>query len=1165
MSAKGPGGGSRLPLLVSSVNGGGVFLVDGHSVEQLSRIDTTGLATLRGGLAWARQSQDLAELRVVRDGTVTRICMAAASLDLHDVLWHGEHIYVVATELNAVVRLDAETFAESGRWTCAGETDSQHVNSVCVHDGRVLATRFGEFETHRGYKEQTVGSGQVFDVETGEILISGLSQPHSLKSFDGLLWVCDSQAQKLRAYRDFESEVEVDLGAYARGLAFDAGCVQVGLSRGRNDPDSDIASARIVVLDRDHFQVRDTIELPFDEVYDLLPVEMPLAQLREAALSEAFAEIGSLREAVDRGSGCVRATHDHAAGLEVALHTATARGDSFVAHAGELAAALDAARSSGADAQARVEEAAIWTGLLEAEVARLHGIVASHERVLSRQHALLDLLGDAVVARERYIDGLVTSRSWRWTRRLRRIELERPAGLLVVEGDADLVGGVRTDDGAAGPAPDPHAVTPGSLAALRAFAQSEFVPVDWNLAPRRSMVPIRGLAFAVHESPEISIVVTAYGNFDQTFECLRSIRRAGALSTFEVIVIEDASGDDEMGRFASVPGLRFLQNAENLGFLRSANQAVALSSGAFIHLLNNDTRVEAGWLDALVGTFYTFDDCGMVGSLLVYPDGTVQEAGGIVWNDGDACNHGRGGDPRDPRYATVREVDYVSGASLLIRSALLRDLGGFDERYLPAYYEDTDLAFRVREHGYRVYVQPRSIVEHLEGLSHGTDIDTGIKASQASNRLKFLERWRDTLQRDQLAPGEHVFLARDRSQRKKTALVIDRYAPRTDRDAGSRAIWQLMRVLSLQGMSIKFWPHEADDDAEYAPMLLSHGIEIVRYGTHDGEFDEWVAANGRYVDAVILSRPMVAIDYIASVRAHCTAPLLFYGHDVHHLRFLAQHRLEPGRQLDGAAHHSRLIEEAVWRHSDLILYPAQTETSYVRNWLHDNSVAARAETIPLFAYELGDEEIGAGLSDRRLVLFVGGFAHAPNADGAAWFVREVWPTIRHHHPDYVLCIVGADPPAEIISLRTTDIWVTGHISEAGLRDYYRSARVVVAPLRFGAGVKGKVIEAMRCGVPCVTTSIGAQGLVDANFLRVADEAADFARLVIDLIRLDDEWMHAATRGYDYVRRHFSVDAVWKILSSKIDAAPYASVEALRRRLETSKDARAGEGDPSSLI
>src|SRR6478735_12459408 len=252
-------------------------------------------------------------------------------------------------------------------------------------------------------------------------------------------------------------------------------------------------------------------------------------------------------------------------------------------------------------------------------------------------------------------------------------------------------------------------------------------------------------AFPDVEAPIASIVVPVYGALPVTMRCLHALARSGDRTSFEVIVVDDASSDDTPHVLPAIAGLRYSRNATNLGFVDTCNAGAALARGEYLVFLNNDTEVQPGWLDALVATFAQFPGTGLAGSMLVYPDGRLQEAGGLVFADGSAANYGRFGDPAHPLYGFARETDYCSGASLAVPRELFAQLGGFDVAFRPGYYEDTDLAMRVREQGLAVRYQPDSVVVHHEGISAGTDTGSGMKAAQVVNREKFLQRWRDTL------------------------------------------------------------------------------------------------------------------------------------------------------------------------------------------------------------------------------------------------------------------------------------------------------------------------------------------------------------------------------------------------------------------------------------
>lgn len=265
-------------------------------------------------------------------------------------------------------------------------------------------------------------------------------------------------------------------------------------------------------------------------------------------------------------------------------------------------------------------------------------------------------------------------------------------------------------------------------------------PRDLGGAARQIVLPDPG------DRPDVSIIVPVYGHLKYTIECLLSIAAAGGDGlTFEVIVADDASSDETYEALGEVPHLRVSRRPSNVGFLRNCNAAAAEARGRFIVFLNNDTQVQVGWLDAMVRVFGEEEGVGAVGPKLVYPNGLLQDAGVRVRRQGAVEMIGLNDLPEDRRWSYRRAVDYVSGACLMMETALFHELGGFDDSLAPAYCEDLELGLRLHARGLRsIYTPDAEVVHHLSVTSDASD--TGFKMQAITRNMQVIaERYQAQL------------------------------------------------------------------------------------------------------------------------------------------------------------------------------------------------------------------------------------------------------------------------------------------------------------------------------------------------------------------------------------------------------------------------------------
>ncbi len=636
------------------------------------------------------------------------------------------------------------------------------------------------------------------------------------------------------------------------------------------------------------------------------------------------------------------------------------------------------------------------------------------------------------------------------------------------------------------------------------------------ISPFPPTVLTNPVEFPLHDDVDVSIIIPVFNQITLTQRCLAALQENAGTEPFEVIVVDDFSTDTTADEISKTPGVVYLRNEVNAGFIASCNRGAREARGNFLVFLNNDTEVRPGWLSALLSVFRLRTDAGLAGAKLVYADGRLQEAGGIIWRDASGINYGKWQNPGHPAYNYLREVDYCSGACILIPRALFEEVGGFDPALAPAYYEDTDLAFKIRQAGRKVYYQPLATVIHHEGATSGTSTESGVKRYQLVNQEKFRAKWQDALRLHPAGEGTDADRAKDRGIAKRV-LVVDTRILCPDQDSGSLRMLNLLRIFQQLDFKVTFLPENLQRPSPYTERMQELGIECL-YAPFFTDLTEFLRERRGEFDLIMLSRMEIGEKMLMTCRAEApSVPVVFDTVDLHFLRGEREAELSDSEVKRNAAAATRALELGIASRCDAVIVVSSFEKEMLDRELPEQHVALVSnihevsETVQPFA----------GRGD---FVFIGGFEHPPNVDAMLWFCSEIMPLVVAEMPDARLHIIGSKMPEAVRALAGANVVTHGYVEN--VVPFFDSCLLSIAPLRYGAGVKGKINQSMSFGTPVVSTTIGAEGMHlehERNIL-IADEPKLFAAQIVRLHHDPELWEHLSYEGLQNIEEHFSFAA-----------------------------------------
>ncbi len=623
------------------------------------------------------------------------------------------------------------------------------------------------------------------------------------------------------------------------------------------------------------------------------------------------------------------------------------------------------------------------------------------------------------------------------------------------------------------------------------------------------------IAFREHSEPMVSIVVVAWREAPYLLPCLASVAETVGLPFEVVLVLNEPTSQLEALVERELAGLKVLRFRSNLGFGGAVNVAAEVAIAPYLLLLNDDSVVEWGWAESLVETVQRRPQAGMVGGTYLNPDRTLQEAGSVLWADGSTSafsdEKGKGS------WAFERRVDYCSGGSLLVRRDVWEALGGFDDRYYPAYFEDIDLALRAADVGWEVWYQPMSVLRHVRSGSSGRL----HRFLYERSRERFLERWGGRL--DHLQGRDHFETAAWRAMGYPIrVLILDDHLPDPGIGAGYGRARDTLEVLAADpGIHVSI---HATVAARMDPRLLTGiGIRVI------DDLKAHLDTPGVDYEAVVISRPNNFEVYDDLIRRRLPgaqvvydAEALFYRRIQARIEFLGDSTESDNllERLEGEAEEARRLEARIFSSVDAVVCIAEEEAALVR-------AQTDAPVHVVEAWLATATPTPATFVERAHIGLVAGWAAgpgSPNTEGLLWFVHEVFPKVRAALPGCRLLVTGAHPPSDIKWLAGRSVEFVGHVHQ--LDTFYNRVRVAISPTLYGAGVKLKTVEAVQYGVPVVATEEAVGGLDtdlrDAVF--ATTDPASFADAIVTFYRDPDVWNDFRTRELAATQRGRTDDA-----------------------------------------
>ena len=605
--------------------------------------------------------------------------------------------------------------------------------------------------------------------------------------------------------------------------------------------------------------------------------------------------------------------------------------------------------------------------------------------------------------------------------------------------------------------------------------------------------------FSVQANPEVSIIIHGINDLKMILNCLYAIEKYNQNISKEVIVINEDTANQEY--LEKIKGIILINNEDSNGLTQAINHSIEKAKGKFIYLLDSHVLVQENYLSSLIEVLNTKENVGAVGSKIISAENTIIEAGNLVFENSEIIELGKSDAIDAPQFNFVRKVDFCTGSLLFSKINQKGDLNLLNENFSLSCFAVADLCLKLkREEDLNTYYQP---------LSEVICFNNSFKTTTNNDKVDFANHWNSYFTNKKNVKSEKTNY---RCHYKiPNFLFLEENMPKPDQDSGSRRFMEILKILQRNGHHIVLAVKHFDEtkDSDYIPYFQNAGVEICRdYVNAQNKIinvEHQVVNALSYVDVIWIFRPLGFNHWYNLINGKINGQKIIYDMvDLHYLRLERENNYIDvvTKEREKEINFFKEKEYAGMNISDAVISISDEE----KNTVSENGVK-KDKIFTVSNIHKPVENVPLSFSEREGLLFIGGYNHLPNIDAVKFLHAQILPLVWAKNNQIKIFILGPDFPADLKEKYHSDRFqILGYQETVDF--WFENSRVFVAPLRYGAGVKGKIGQALEFKLPVITTGIGAEGmsLEDAKTALISDEnPQNFADKILELYDNENLW------------------------------------------------------------